>query len=350
MMRNAISWIVGFGSSACQPTSGSRPLRQQLLEIWNAVSYCEPTAHDASTIGTAVGVDRVKRSHSLPEAAPAAAGAEPASQYSISVIEKMAEVLAVFSHARPSGGLKEIAQACGMPKTTVFRILSTLVAIDFCEFDPKTGEYSLGFGLLRLADIRRRQANVHAVALPVMREIRNAANETVVLSVRSGETRVHIDFVEGLHPLRRITDLGVAAPLYAGAASKVLLAGMSDEEIADYLSRTPLKAFQETTITRRADLLREIDRIREQGFGESRGELFSGGGSLAAPIKDWSGQTVAVIDILTPDNRYTPEHREKCIGLLLEGTRQLSERLGYRPGTSPSPAPATKRRGRSRQA
>src|SRR5262249_38678086 len=153
----------------------------------------------------------------------AAPTAELGSQYSIGVIEKMAEVLAVFSHAQPSLGLKEISKATGMPKTTVFRILSTLVAIEFCELDPDSGEYSLGFGLLRLADIRRRQANVHAVALPVMREIRNGANETVVLSVRSGETRVHIDFVEGLHSLRRITDLGVGAPLYAGAASKILL-------------------------------------------------------------------------------------------------------------------------------
>jgi DNA-binding IclR family transcriptional regulator len=270
------------------------------------------------------------------------ADAEQGSQYTISVIEKMAEVLSVFSQARPALSLKDIAQAIGMPKTTVFRILSTLVAIDFCEFDQNTGEYSLGFGLLRLAEIRRRQANVHAVALPVMREIRNAATETVVLSVRSGEMRVHIDFVEGLHPLRRITDLGVGAPLYAGAASKVLLAGMSDEEISAYLGHTPLKAFQETTITKKAELLREIGRIREQGFSESRGELFSGGGSLAAPVKDWTGHTVAAIDILTPDNRYTPEHREKCIKLLLDGTREVSARLGYRQEPAP-PVPAKKR-------
>jgi DNA-binding IclR family transcriptional regulator len=265
-------------------------------------------------------------------AAPAAAEHtdEGSSPYTISVIEKMDQVLSVFSHAQPSLGLKDIAKATGLPKTTVFRILSTLVAIDFCEIDPDNGDYSLGFGLMRLADIRRRQANVHALAMPVMREIRNAANETVVLSVRAGDSRVHIDFVEGLHPLRRITDLGVAAPLYAGATSKALLAGMEDDQIKDYLSRTPLKAFQEATITNAASLWKEIARIREQGFAESRGEMtVSGGGSLAAPIKDSTGQTVAVIDVLTPDSRYTPEHREKCIRLLIDGARRISERLGY---------------------
>jgi len=201
---------------------------------------------------------------------------------------------------------------------------------DFCEVDPQTGQYSLGFALVRLADLRRRQSNVHDVAIPVMREIRNEVNETVILSVRSGDFRVHIDFVEGLHPMRRMADLGVRAPLYAGAASKVLLAGMDDGEIEAYLGRTKLTAFQNTTITDKNVLWREIRLIRKRGFAESKGELFPGGGALAAPLKDFSGKTVAVMDILTPEHRYTAEHRERCITLLLDGARRASQRLGYR--------------------
>ena len=82
--------------------------------------------------------------------------------------------------------LAEIVHAVKLPKTTVFRVLSSLAARGFCQWDAQTGKYSLGFELLRLADIRRRQSNVHDVALPVMREIRNEVNETVILSVRSG--------------------------------------------------------------------------------------------------------------------------------------------------------------------
>jgi DNA-binding IclR family transcriptional regulator len=177
-----------------------------------------------------------------------------------------------------------------------------------------------------------------------MREIRNAVNETVILSVRSGDFRVHIDFVEGLHPMRRMADLGVRAPLYAGAASKVLLAGMEDDEIEAYLGRTDLTAFQESTITDRAVLWREIRSIRKRGFAESKGELFPGGGALAAPIKDFSGRTVGVMDILTPEHRYTAEHRERCIGLLLEGAAQASQRLGFRAQGSAGPAASAPRR------
>ncbi len=255
---------------------------------------------------------------------------EPGTPYSIGVLTKAASILAVFSHKKPSLGLKEVSTATGIPKTTAFRVLSSLVEHGLCEFDEITEKYSLGFFLLHLADIRRRQTDVHSVAVLIMREIRNAIGETVVLSVRSGDSRVHIHAVEGLHSMRRTADLGVSAPLYAGAASKVLLAGMDDDEIRSYLTRTSLTKFQKSTITDAQALWVEVKKIRDLGYAESKGELISGGGALAAPVRDHTGRIVGVIDILTPENRYTPEHRQKCIELLLDGTRRASERLGYR--------------------
>jgi len=259
-----------------------------------------------------------------------ASAVKGSNSYSIDVLTRAINVLSVFGHTRPQLTLSEIVAAVALPKTTVFRLLSSLVERDFCELDPQTGKYSLGFELVRLADIRRRQTNVHDVAIPIMREIRNEVNETVILSVRSGDFRVHIDFVEGLHPMRRMADLGVRAPLYAGAASKVLLAGMDDDDIEAYLARTELTAFQKTTITDIAVLRREIKAIRKRGYAESKGEIFPGGGALAAPLKDFTGRTVAVMDILTPEHRYSAQHRERCIALLLDGARRGSERLGYR--------------------
>lgn len=274
-----------------------------------------------------------KRGIRLPDA-PSTPGRKPAGKYSIEVLNRAVDILSIFSHVHPSLSLVEIVQMVGLPKTTVFRILSSLLSRNYCEFDSATGKYSLGFELIRLADIRRRQNNVHDVALPIMREIRNAVNETVILSVRSGDSRVHVDFAEGLHPMRRMADLGVHAPLYVGAASKVLLAGMEDDEIDSYLERTELVPFQETTITDKTTLWREIRSIRKRGYAESKGELFAGGGALAAPIKDFSGKTIAVIDILTPVHRYTPQHRELCISVLLDGVRRASERLGFRSETA----------------
>lgn len=253
---------------------------------------------------------------------------EPAS--AISVLNKAMQVLALFESLRPALTLKQVVDETGLPKTTAFRLLNGLVDHGLCEFDSAAQTYSLGFRVLHLADIRRRQTDVHSIAMPVMREIRDVIGETVVLSVRSGEHRVHIDVVEGLHPMRRSADLGVSAPLHAGAASKVLLAGMEDDEIERYLSNAALTKFQANTITDKKALWREVHTIRQKGYAESKGELITGGRALAAPIKDHGGRTVGVIDILTPEQRYSPQQREDCIRVLLERTQQVSARLGYR--------------------
>jgi DNA-binding IclR family transcriptional regulator len=296
-----------------------------------------------------MAVARRKQKHDGPQpSGPGGAHVDterPNNPYSIEVLQRAIDILSVFNHSRTSMSLAEVVHAVRLPKTTVFRVLSSLATRGFCEWDAQSGKYSLGFELVRLADIRRRQSNVHDVAIPVMREIRNEVNETVILSVQSGDSRVHIDFAEGLHPMRRMADLGVRAPLYAGAASKVLLAGMADDEIEAYLDRTDLAAFQKSTITDRDKLWREVRTIRKRGFAESKGELFPGGGALAAPIKDFSGKTVAVMDILTPEHRYTAAHREHCIEMLLDGARRASERLGYR--TEVQAAPAAPRRPRA---
>ena len=276
---------------------------------------------------------RVSRKGRKPKA-QAADVSEGKSAYSIGVLNRAVGILNVFSSGEPTLGLKEIAAATGLPKPTVFRILAALCEHDFCEVDPNTGQYSLGFALVRLADIRRRQANLHTVALPIMRQIRNSLGETIVLSVRSGDTRVHIDSLEGTHAMRRTADLGVHAPLYAGASSKILLAGMDDDELEDYLARADRVQIQENTITNADELRREVTLIRKRGYAESRGEFVTGGGAIAVAIKNYEGKTVAAIDVLTPQPRYTPQHREKCISVMVDGARQISERLGYRGGAT----------------
>jgi DNA-binding IclR family transcriptional regulator len=283
-----------------------------------------PSKTDPRPSGRTAGDPLVKGQMSRSRGATAAAR-DP---YAIESLNRAIDVLSVFTHARPELSLNDIIAATGLPKTTTFRILATLVARHLCDQDPVTGHYSVGFAMLHFADIRRRQAKVRDVAMPVMRDIRDELSETVVLSIRHGDYRVHIDAAEGFDQMRRMPEPGVRVPLYAGAASKVLLAGMSDLEIDSYLTRTPLKQFQKNTLISRTALKREIAMVRRNGYAESRSELIAGCAAVAVPIRDYTGDSVAVIDVLTPEGRYTPAFRETSLRLLLGGARAISERLG----------------------
>lgn len=249
--------------------------------------------------------------------------------YALELVNRTVDILDAFSLSQPELTLSELVEATKLPKTTVFRIISNLVGRNICEQNSETGKYSLGLALLAYANIRQRQVGVRKVALPVMREIRDKVRETVVLSIRTGDFRIHIDFVDGLYPLRRMVDLGVQVPLYVGAAGKAILSSMSDEAIEAYLQNTPLKRFQVGTITDPKILWREIHTIRERGYAESEGELIAGGKSIAAPILNSVGEAVGVIDVLTPLERWSPQHGAECRRLLLDGVRKVARQLGY---------------------
>lgn len=251
------------------------------------------------------------------------------SSYGITAIHRAVKVLFAFNQGHPLLSLNEIVAKSQLPKTTVYRILTTLTETGVCELDPDTGKYGLGLVLLRLAEIRRRQPRIRDIAVPVMTHIRDQTTETVVISVRSGDYRVHFDAVEGIHGMRRTADPGTRIPLYVGAASKVLLAAMSHEEIENYIQRTSLIPYQKNTVTSAVALRRELTFARQNGYSESNSELIMGCAALAVPIRDFTGETIAALDVLVPESRYTPKIREKCLRLLLDGARHISYRLGF---------------------
>lgn len=253
-----------------------------------------------------------------------------ASSYSIEAVERAVDVLMAFTHAEPELTLGEVVERTRLPKSTVFRLLSTLRARHLCQLDTETGRYSLGYELLKMADIRARQINFRRLVLPVMQELRDISNETIVLSIRDGDDRVNIDYVESKHPLRRVPEPGRRAPLYSGAASKAFLAAMSDEAIAAYLDRTELAQRGPNTITDRVALHREIGKIRSVGYAESRGEQTPQGNAIAAAVFDHTGEPICVISISYVDSRFTEAIRKKSVARLIELTRHLSQELGAR--------------------
>ena len=250
-------------------------------------------------------------------------------RYTVQALNRGIDILMVFSQESPALTLGEVAGRAGLSKPTAFRLLSTLKDRGLIRQDPAGGRYELGFSMLALAAVRARQVNLRDRAGRHMRKIRDTVNETVVLSVREGDYRVHVDQVEGRHPFRRIAPPGERAPLYAGAASKVLLASLSDEEVADYLTRVPLVPLSPSTITNPARLRKEIVQIRRRGYAEGLNERNHGGAAAAAAVRDHTAATVAVLHISVPMARYTPKVRTLCIKTVREGAAALSRELGY---------------------
>lgn len=249
----------------------------------------------------------------------------------IVAIERATDVLVLFAEsAEPTLGVTEIAQALGLSKAVVYRILSSFRAKGFVELDEATRRYSLGPRVLHLGLAYMNRMDVPSLARPVMENLTRVTNETSTLSLRTGWSRVYVDQTTPDRDVKMVVKLGVEYPLHAGASSKAFLAFLEPEEQDEYLTR-PLERMTSLTITSAKALRPELDEIRRRGYASSMGERMDGAGSVAAPVFGHDARPVAVISVCGPVERFREEAGDAA-KVLLEATAELSRQVGYRAG------------------
>ena len=223
--------------------------------------------------------------------------------------------------------LAAVAQRSKLSKPTAFRILTSLRRRGFISQTP-AGDYCLGFEIVALAAVRKRQTKIWDEALPFMRTMRDVIDETVLLSVRVGDERFILDQVESTQSIRRVAKIGERVPLYAGAAGRVLLAGLTPDEVDAYLERTVLHKLGPNTLTDATQLRSELDSVRELGYAVGNNERNVGGNGLAVGVRDYTGEIVAALQVTVPRERWTDDVRVRCLEVLARGTSELSRHLG----------------------
>lgn len=252
-------------------------------------------------------------------------------RYKVNVLDRAVAVLKAFDASHTSLTLSEIAARADLHVSTCLRLLTTLRHHGMVRRDEDSARYSLGYEILALAEIARDSGGLAEWARPVMRGLCETFDETVVLSVRSGDHRIDIDQMIGQQNVRRVVSLGERRPLYAGAASQVLLSGLSDQDVEDYLGRITLEKLAEHTVTDAAELRRLMARIRREGFAESfQQQSDSGGAGVAAGIFDGRREIVGAIGISVPQYRFTPTLRGKLVPGVMAAADKISRILGGR--------------------
>ncbi|GII86112.1 IclR family transcriptional regulator [Sphaerisporangium siamense] len=247
----------------------------------------------------------------------------------IATVERAVEVLMHFAETpAPTLGVTEIAEALGMSKAAVHRILASLRVRGLIELDMASRRYSLGVGAMRLGLAYLDRLDVRRIAAPELVALSQRTDETATLSTRTGWTRIYVDQVTPAREVIMSVSLGVPYPLHAGGSSKAFLAFLTDEEIETYLTQRPLQPLTGETIADVPKLRDELAAIRERGWARSFGERMPGAASVAAPVFDHHGRPVAVISVCGPQERFRDEV-EACVEVLLESTARLSGQMGW---------------------
>lgn len=242
--------------------------------------------------------------------------------------DRVLRVLESFDPGERDVSLGEIAERVSLPKSSVHRLLATLIGHGLVERDPVTRRYRLGIRLFELGSAAIHERGLHSAAHPALEQLSSRTGETCHLAVLSGTEAVYVYKLDGPSSIIMPSRVGGRAPCHATSIGKVLAAWAGDDLLRSIRSR-PLRPYTASTITTAKALQAELDRVREQGYALDMEEFEEGLRCVAAPVRDHSGRVVAALGIAGPRRRFETEHLEGLVGMVVTAAGDLSRNLGY---------------------
>ncbi len=227
-------------------------------------------------------------------------------------VQTVRRVASVFSAFQNRGLLRitELAELTGLPKSTVHRIVSALVAEGLLVQDEDSHKYQLSLRVAELGAGLLSTNSVRRAARPILMDLRDKTHESVHLAVLEHLDVVIIDTEDSYYFVREVNVPGQHLPAHAVSTGKVLLAYQWEGHLRTMLAQMPLKRYTGQTITDPRRLMEELRQVRARGYAISCGELEMGVEAVAAPIFDQTGTIAAAVSVGGPSERCHPRQAE----------------------------------------
>ena len=249
----------------------------------------------------------------------------PARDYSIAAVGRALDLLEALSRIGPAP-LATLASAARCTRTAGFRLLRTLEARGFAIQDEARGMWRLGarWGVLGRAAVE--QGALAATAMPFLAALGKTSGENAYLRVRDGLESETVAIFQTDPGLRVYSEVGKRQPLHAGS-SRMLLAH-APEAVQTQVLAQRLPRFTPATRTDAAWIAADLQRIRARGYLLTTDEVIAGAATVAAPVRDASGQVVAVLSVSAPTMRMRPPRPRALLPIVLDTAVKLSHVLG----------------------
>jgi IclR family acetate operon transcriptional repressor len=254
--------------------------------------------------------------------------AQKSKRYIVPILERALIILEALAKAPRGMGISELSRELGMPKNSVFRILTTLYSSGYLQRDEEGRIYSLSRKILALGYEALDELSLVDKSLDVMRELRDETRETVLVGTLVGDHGVVLELVPSSQPIKFLVDVGARFPLHTAAPAKAMLAFLPKTDLEAHLQRIVFRKFTASTITSQVPFRRLLEEVRESGVAFDREEEMESLHCVAAPIFDHRGYPVAALWITGPSYRF----REEDFPRLGRKVRQAAERISARFG------------------
>lgn len=225
----------------------------------------------------------------------------------IQVSERIFQTIEVLANTGPIG-LLSLSKELSLNKSTVHRILTSLIILGYVKQDEETAKYSLSFKLCEIANQVLGKIDAVEIAKPYLKHLAALSGETVHLVQLDGIHAVYIDKVESFaNSVRMVSKVGKHIPLYCSGVGKALLSAMDEEAVAKIWENSEIIRLTEHTITDYDSLLAQLQETKRCGYALDLEENELGVRCIAAGVKDYTGKTLYAFSISAPISRMSDE-------------------------------------------
>jgi DNA-binding IclR family transcriptional regulator len=246
---------------------------------------------------------------------------EAAEPGGVRVLHKTLDILETIKAREAGYRLAELSRAVELPKATVYRILTTLEGRGYLDRDAD-GSYRMARKLFELQRSASLEQTLNRAALPVMERLVESCKETVNLGILDAGEIVVINTVESPLAVRMSSKIGNRRHLHSTALGKCFLAGLPEKELLRLVRLRGLPRLTPHTLTTKAELVAEIERVRTQGWAMDNLENELEGRCIGAPILGAERRVIAALSISGPVFRMD---FERACGLVEELQARCSE-------------------------
>ena len=247
-------------------------------------------------------------------------------------IEKSIQILNYLSYAEKSVGITELSSRLLFPKSTVHRILKSLLNHSLVDQERDSSKYRLGLRIIEYSNSFYNSFDFRQIAKPFLKKICSETGLTTFLTAWYNGRSICIDSIA---PSRNanthlFVEIGKEMPFHCAASAKMLLACQPSEDIKRIVKEKTLPKYTSKTIVNPKKLEEHLLKIRDKGFSICNEELEEGIKAISAPVKNINKEVIASITITGLSKRISNSNIKKFIKVLVNSAQELSGMLGYK--------------------
>jgi IclR family pca regulon transcriptional regulator len=239
-------------------------------------------------------------------------------------------VLECISSSKSGLGLTEISHQTVLNKSTIQRITSTLHQLGYIQRNGETKKFAVGQKALSFSLSVVKNLDLRNISAPYLKDASKATEETVNLAILRGTEIVYVERIKTKQIININLDIGSKLPVYCTSMGKCLLAFLPEYRLSKILASIEFRPFTPKTIKSRNELIEELKKVKKNGFSVNDEELAIGLRSVSAPVRDYTGDVVAAVNIAVPSVRVSAARLKSDFAKIVVKTADsISRALGF---------------------